>query len=523
MSDDDDELPGLDPISDAELAELCINVGGPLPTHAPVEPKKWLPGLSERQFEVFFDRSPNLLLQSSRFTGKTWATGYTAVKHAFDYHNALVLIVAKTKRQLLTGGLMSKLGSEILTDFKANITDFEWEGPKLTVEKDVIFRVKNRFGSWSIIQMMSIGNDNDLTRKIKGLEASLVIVDEITLYETPEIYRHLSAVLGRRNHIPPHEQRFLGTCNPDGPSHWVADTWSIMDEEKRDPAFHVIRFLPEDNPDPKVAAYYERLRQSLKTNRTQYQRDIEGLWVDLPKGEAIFKEHFVRAVHVRGDLRTGELLQPQPGHAISVGWDPGDINHGIVFMQEVPTTDRIIWLIFDEIVFVGKKVNLEQLTREVLSRMQHWAEYLEEEPLYHHISDRSAFDRYRAQSGSYDFMEIERHARDNLSKYPKIKRPVKVLECPKPAGSVESRTRIVMDLLSSESVFISAKCVKVIESLERITSKKDNPFAPDTHSQYKHAFDAMTYPLFYYRVGGSGAVSTATDAAMKPQLLRVGT
>jgi hypothetical protein len=148
---------------------------------------------------------------------------------------------------------------------------------------------------------------------------------------------------------------------------------------------------------------------------------------------------------------------------------------------------------------------------------------LEEEPLFHHISDRSAFDRYRAQSGSYDFMEIERHARDNLTKYPKIKRPVKVLECPKPAGSVESRTRIVMDLLSSESVFISAKCVKVIESLERITSKKDNPFAPDTHSQYKHAFDAMTYPLFYYRVGGSGAVSTATDAAMKPQLLRVGT
>lgn len=521
MSRDDPELPDLEEISDEELASLCINVGGPQPAEKPKPAKKWLPGLSERQFEVFFDRSPNLLLQSSRFTGKTWATGYTAVKHAYDFHNALVLIVAKTKRQLLTGGLMSKLGSEILGDFRANITDFEWEGPKLTVEKDVIFRVRNRFGSWSIIQMMSIGNDNDLTRKIKGLEASLVVVDEITLYETPEIYRHLSAVLGRRNHIAPSEQRFIGTCNPDGPSHWVADLWSIMDEEKRDPAFRVIRFLPADNPDPKVAAYYERLKQSLRTNRTQYQRDIEGLWVDLPQGDAIFKEFFVKDYHVRGDLKAGELLLPRPNHSIAVGWDPGDVNHGVIFLQEVPTTERVLWLAFDEVVYVDKKVNLEQLTRDVLGRMQYWAEFLEGDPVFHHISDRSAFDRFRAATGSYDFLEIERHARESLKKYPRLTRPIKVLECPKPAGSVESRTRIVMDLLASESLFISAKCTRLIESLERITSRKDNPFAPDTRSSYKHAFDALTYPLFYYRTGSQSS-SAQAELDLKPQILRVG-
>lgn len=518
---DDVDIPQLDPISDEELASLYINLEGDKPSGVTQEVLRWLPSLSEKQFEVFYDRSPNLLLQSSRYTGKTWATGYTAVKHAYDYHNALVLVVAKTKRQLLTGGLMSKLGAEILPDFAKNLSNFEWDGPKLTVEKDVIFRVKNRFGTWSVVQMMSITNDNDLTRKIKGLEASLVIVDEITLYETEAIYTHLSAVLGRRNHIPPDEQRFIGTCNPDGPSHWVATLWSIHDESKRDPKFRVIAFLPEDNPDPKVVAYYDRLKMALRNNPTLYQRDIEGLWVDIPQGDAIFKEYFVPELHVKGDLTTGELLVPQKGLTISVGWDPGDVNHGVVFLQEVPTAEQIVWIVFDEVVYVDKKVNLEQLTREVLTRMQYWADFLDEEPLFRHISDRSAFDRYRAGTGSYDFMEIERYARAAMPNYPRLKHPLKVLECPKPVGSVESRTRIMMDLLSQGSIYFSPRCKHVIESLTKITPKKDNPFAPDTRSPYKHALDATTYPLFYYKTG-SVQVSPTASAGIKPQLLRIG-
>lgn len=523
MSDDDIELPNLDTLSDEEYAALMVNMSGDQPDHPKEEVvKKWLPSLSPKQFDVFYDSSDNLLLQSQRFTGKTWATGYTAVKHAYDYHNALVLIVAKTKRQLLTGGLMSKLGAEILPDFKANITDFEFDGPKLTVEKDVIYRVKNRYGTWSIIQMMSIGNDNDLARKIKGLEASLLIVDEITLYDTSAIYLALSATLGRRNHIPPKAQRFIGTCNPDDPEHWVALMWSVMDEAQRDPGYRVIKFLPEDNPDPKVAAYYDRLRQSLRHNPTQYKRDIEGLWVSLPKGDAIFKDFFVPEVHVRGSALTMEFLQPVPGLTISIGWDPGDVNHGVVFLQEIPTRERIIWVAFDEVVYVGKKVSLEQLTRSVMDRMQYWGETMSHDFLFNHISDRSAFDRFRAQTGSYDHLEIERHFRANLPNYPRIKRPARILECPKPAGSVESRTRIVMDLFSNESLYLSAKCAHLIDAIKFITPKKDNPFEPDTRSPHKHALDAMTYPMFYYRMGGMVVARDEGRDAIKPEVRHVG-
>jgi hypothetical protein len=509
MNEEFDDLEQLDTISDDELASMLHNAASPQPDKPKVPVKKWVPSLSERQFEAFFDRTPNLLLQSQRYTGKTWAVGYAAVKHAYDFHNALVLIVARTKRQLTTGGLMSKLGAEILPDFKKNLTDFEWDGPKLTVEKDVVYRVKNRWGTWSTLQMMSIGNDNDLSRKIKGLEASLVIVDEITLYETNAIYLHLSATLGRRNYIPPEDQRFIGTCNPHGPSSWVAEMWSVLDESKRDPNFRVIKFLPADNPDPKVQSYYERLKMALRHNRTQYQRDIEGLWVDLPQGDAIFKDFFIPEIHVRGDISTGERLMPLDNLPIHVGWDPGDVNHGVVFLQEIPTREKIVWIVFDEVVYVDKSVNLEQLTLEVMRRMQYWSEVLDKPLRFVHVSDRSAFDRYRAQTGSYDFMEIERHARNHLAKYDRLKAPVKILECPKPAGSVESRTRILMDLLEKQEVFFSAQCKNVVDSVKHITPKKDNPFTPDTRSRYKHALDALTYPLFYCLTGGAVVAAPA--------------
>lgn len=206
MSEEYPELAGLDDISQEELAALYLSLSEDAPETAPPPEQTWLPSLTKKQLDVFFDVTPNLLLVSSRFTGKSWAAGYKAVKHAYDFHGALVLIVAKTKRQLLAGGLMEKLGASILPDFAANVDDFRFSGPKVTVEKDLVYEVTNRFGTKSLIQMMSIGNDNDLQRKIKGLEASLIIIDEITLYESRDIMTFLSGTLGRRENIPSEQQ-----------------------------------------------------------------------------------------------------------------------------------------------------------------------------------------------------------------------------------------------------------------------------------------------------------------------------
>ena len=216
------DIEGLEEISQEELASLYLQLSEEKPEEQTRQVVKWLPKLTDKQMEVFFDTTPNLLLVTSRFTGKSWAAGYKAVKHAWDYHGALVLIIAKTKRQLLAGGLMEKLGASILPDFAANVDGFSFVGPKTTTEKDLIYEVKNSYGTKSVIQMMSIGNDNDLQRKIKGLEASLIIIDEITLYETRDIVTFLSGTLGRRENIPSEMQCLIATTNPSDPDHWVS-------------------------------------------------------------------------------------------------------------------------------------------------------------------------------------------------------------------------------------------------------------------------------------------------------------
>ena len=507
-------------ISDEEyhalLSEMMLEPG---PAKAEEISQRWEPALTPKQMEVFYDTTPNLLVPGNRFSGKGYSSGFAVVKHAYDWANALVLVIVKTKRQGSTGGFFSKLSSEVLPEFERNISGFSFRGPYTTVEKDIVLAVTNRFGGTSLIQMMSILHDNDLAKKVKGVEASLIYCDEITLFETEEVYSQLSATLGRRNHIPPEHQRFMATCNPDSPEHWVYKKW--FDEPEKDPElkkqFRVISINKEDNPDPKVAAYYARLAASLKNKPTQYKRDVLGEWVAMPPGDALFSKYFVRDFHVRGEKNKDELLEPRPGLPITIGLDLGDVNHGIIFMQQRFTKDKMVWIVFDELVWIKKRVSLEVITEEMMRKMNRWCLDLTHRFSFNHVSDKSAFDRFRAASGSYDHAEVEKASKKFLPKFPFLSRPIRMQECPKPNGSVGVRTRIVQDLLSNEALFISGNCPNLIEMLEGICSTEDDPFAPDTHDKLKHALDALTYPLFYYGAGVAPDMNESEDS--KPVLI----
>lgn len=510
---DDGDFVDLPEITDEELAALHLEGSKPPPDNPKPNPR-WLPTLTQKQMEVFMDKSMFLLIPGNRYSGKGWSSGYCAVRHTYDYHNALVLIVVRSKRQALAGGVLQKLYAEILPDFKKNIKGFTFRGPRVTQEKDIVLEVLNRYGTWSTIQLMSILHDSDIERKVKGIEASLVVVDEITLFDNEDLFSQLSNTLGRRNHIPPAAQRFVATCNPTDPDHWVYQKWFV--QEKDNPQFRVIKIHKEDNPDPKCIDYYKRLEATLRNDRTRYQRDVLGLWVKAPSGQSLFGRNFVSERHVKGDLATGELIHPKAGVRITLGIDIGDTNHGIVFMQERITKDKTLWVPFDEVSYVGKQVAFRRLTREIMEKMQFWCETVNYDFLFEFISDRSAFDRFRATTGSFDHLEIQKHSAELLPEFPRLKKPIKMLECPKPQGSVASRTRILQDLIEEDRFFVSAKCKALIDMINNITGTKDNPQVPDTHSPYKHMYDAVTYPLFYHGVGGSVVAQTA-DAAPKIQ------
>lgn len=511
-------------LTDEELAVLQAQASEPPPEKGPPPPDTWMPSLLPGQLEVFNDKTDSTLVEGPRFSGKGWACGYRAVRHCWDHYNALLLVVVKTKRQGTSGGFFSKLGNEILPDYKANLEGFDYVGPAVTQEKDIIYKVKNRFGGWSIIQMISIMHDQDCERKLKGIEASLCYVDELTLFENEKVFTALRGTLKRRRYIPAEAQVFMASCNPAGPSHWAFKKWHETPGAQK-PFFRFI-FLPiTENPDPNAVAYVESLKRDNEHDRVAYERDIEGKWVDRPSGDALFAEYFDVNVHVRGNLARNEILHPRPGIPITVGWDLGDgANHALAFMQERSTSDRVVNVVFDEIVHVDSKITYDILVPEIMRRMNYWCE-VEDHPFHFiHISDRSAFDRFRAATGSYDHRQVQQLSQHELTKrketYPYLSRAIRMIECPKPPGSVAARVKLLIGHLARGDIFFSARCVDLIEAVKKLESEEGKPFEPK-RSRHLHPYDALTYPLYYSSLGGQ--VVARNPDAPAPQFMQVGT
>lgn len=508
-------------ITEAEYLAMLSGLGGDSTKKAkPEATKKWVPKLSPKQLEIFNDTTtPMRLLVSSRFTGKTYACGHAAVRHAYDEWGAVVLIVAKTQNQLLLG-IFDTLANEILPEYTENITGFSFEGPKLNAAKQTIFLVKNRHGGKSLIQLMSVADSAEARRKIRGITCSLLILDEATLYPDDEFMEELTGILGRRPNIPPERQRMLVTCNPTDPESWVAKRWSVLKPSERQPGYAVTQFLPEDNPSPHVQSYYDRLKRDLAHNPTKYARDIEGKWVAVPSGDALFAGYFMPEIHVKGDPVEGTGLAPVAGLPIGIGLDLGEgVNHGVSLLQEIPVGGKIVTIVFDEFVSVGKQLSIEFVTRQIISKLNRWCDRVGYDFSTVCVSDNSAFNRYRAATGSFDHADIERYWREMMPSFPRVKHPIRVQAAPKGDGSVEFSVRLVRDLFARNELLISAThCPATIKMLESITGTKKTPMAPDVHDAQKHILDALRYYLVFNRAGGA-VVETDT---IKPEIIRVG-
>lgn len=501
----------IDPseLSDDDLAKLYAEVGQtPGKSKRPAAMETWLPSLSPKQMEVFLDTTtPNMLLVSSRFCGKSYVCGHACVRAAYDHPGAVVLIVAKTIRQA-TMGVFDAIINEVLPEWDANLEDFHHSGIKTTTNKDQVIELRNRYGGKSIIMVMSIADSNEAKRKVRGVTASLVFVEEITLYEDGEFLKELSGILGRRPFIPPENQRLIAACNPTSPESWVAKRWSVLDAEQRQEGYKVVQFFPVDNPSPVVKDYYERLKRDLAHDEVQLARDVYGEWREVRSGDALFGT-FVKDFHVRGNVASGELLRHRAGTIVRVGIDIGDTNHGLVLYERVRTSEKELVIVLDEIVYVKKQVSIEMLAIELLKKLQRLGDDAGADVSFQMVSDNSAFNRFRAGTGSHDHAELEKHLKANQKKYPRVKAIPQIKECPKPQGSVVTRTRLLQDLLTNHQIFFSANCSNIIETVEKITAAKDKPMQPDTRDKLKHALDALTYGLLYDEVGGSAVAANA--------------
>jgi hypothetical protein len=471
------------------------------------------------------------LAHSEKGSGKTYSCLDKVVKHCFEYTNALGIIVVRVRSQANKGGAWDKLQLQILP---------KWRKKKGLVhskvmtdsQKNELIWIQNRQGGWSQVVLISAPYGVLLENTAPGYEPSIVFVDELTECDSPAYFTSLAAQLGRRPGIPGQAQQYLAACNPKGPSNWVYKKWFIEsyneDTGAWDPDFHAIFFPSKDNERNMPEGYFVHLAKVYRNDQISARRLISGEWIDRPSGDALLGGIYSVESHVRPLTEDGQAhptarLLPLRKSAIIIGVDSGGAYHAFPFLQWAPVDGRMRWVVFDEIVLLRRKLSYGVIIPPLMKRLKFWLDLEEPKPNVISVSDESAFNQFRAGSGSYDVTEIQKvwNARRDEIGVPAIK----IKPCPKFDGSVKARIRILQESLANDEFLVSASCKHTQQMLLMIESKKqktgdynDDLALTVQRSDHIHIFDAITYPMLLGTMFPSRLIPPADTGSMLVQI-----
>lgn len=466
------------------------------PDHSPREHSDggWHPSLNTTQDAIFNDPAKFLLAAGEKGSGKTVGLLYKLVRHCYENENAFALIISPSIR---TGkeGVLFDLENMVLPSWEEGI-GLEYTSSRLDPNtKDRHLWIANRHRGWSKVLLVSIPYAEAVEPRVKGMSPSFVYVDELTHCPGREYFTYVAAQLGRRRNIVG-PQQYTASCNPDGPSHWVHKVFyeECLDEETgdKDEDFSVYHVPISENVKNLPEQYVKSLNQILRHDPVEQRRLLYGEWVDRPTGEAMFRDYFNSEIHVKGDEMRGTGLHPVPGHPIIIGYDLGQVNSSVTFMQVVPTHNGNVWLVFDEIDHIGEKILYKRLAQDIMRRMDYWSKSKDYEFRFQHISDTSAINQWHpGGTGSYDSWDMERFSDGRI----------KLLGCPKGKGSVEARVRLLGAKLFQDELYVSALCTNTVEMLIHLESDKKDAMKPK-RSKWVHKFDSVSYPLLKLELNG---------------------
>ena len=487
-------------LADALVSEALESAFAPPPPRGRArEARGWEPDLNPTQKLVFDETAENVVGHAEKGSGKSVGFGHTIIRHSYENDNALSLVITPSIR---TGaeGIWYDLETLILPQWRDGF-GLEYTSSKLDPNtKDRHRWIRNRFGGWSKLLLMSIPHPSMVEDRVKGPAPSLVYVDELTNCNGREYYDFPAAQLGRRRGITG-PQQFLASCNPKGPSHWVYQLFFV--EKAGDPHFKVYHVPITENLHRLPAGYVERLQRIFKNNPTEWDRLIKGLWVDVPTGDGLFQGFFVPKLHVRGDARQGLVLRPRAGFPVFVGYDLGQVFNSSTFLQMIPTREgKVIWIAFDEVDFLGEKILYRNMARLLIERMRFWRRKLDYSFKFIHIADESAINQWRpGGDGSYDAWDFEQKFNEEARRGGDLD-TVKLVGCPKGAGSVEARVRMLQAKLAQEEFAVSALCGNTVNMLTHLESDDQDAGRPK-RGKWIHKFDSVTYPMFKMEVTGA--------------------
>lgn len=459
----------------------------------------WYPSKAPKQQEVFDCGHRYTLVHGPRQCGKSVGIQDKIMRILVQTENASVAVVSRTAKNGRQGAWKALTGDIYRKWRNKGMTHWTVEPKQEGDTKMPLFRVANQFGGESECQLHSINHDDNVEEFYKDSYFSHIYMIEADRFDI-KTFMTLKMCL-RHTTIPWEEQQFILDTNPpeEGEDHWLHDIFfkakgeTDIEEWKR--LYRTIGFTIDDNP-YLTEMQRREIYRTYQSDPVKLKRYWHGMWIK-DAGESAFADVFLPSTHVIGEweptkkLEEMALLRPAKGaYVIDVGLDIGDVNTAIIFgCPQVDDDQFIQYHIIDELVYLKSKVNVDDVTDDILHMMDYWNSYFtgflkQKAPMWRFWSDPSSL-RYRQSIGGTEAQLVELKSRGRIRMEGVYKAP----------GTVAKRLDLLRRMLHEERIYFSAKCQGTIQMLRSLRKGKTQAAIVDRDSEYKHCFDALTYML----------------------------
>lgn len=544
----------LDMLAEAVAAEIEEEPFDPGVKKEAAPKKPWKPLLNPgAQEQAFNDGSQIVGLCGPKFSGKTVSAAEIMVRHCYEEWNALYTILGVTI-EALKDGVCDDLTSLVIPQWRDgnrepkfirqgkllipnpragelidNGMGLEATGWKQDSQtKHIYLKIRNQYGGWSRIKVVSIPHPQMIDERIRGPAPSGIYLEEATKCRSNAYVKFPILQLERRRGIIG-PQQYIFSCNPEDPENWVYN-WMYKEvvvsghqpgrEWPDDPEMPGVRrrpnvsfyFVPySENAHNVSQKNRQLLEDELASDPILYQRLYKGRWISYPSGEALFKQEFSEAIHMRGKAPNdngfgGEGVVPIKGFPLIIGYDFGQRSVGVSFQQMIETPEGPFILIFDELCYHRQKIKSKRLAHAMVEKLRYWFEWLREDtgnptaiwPVWH-IAGDDATTVYRPGTDSVDAKDMQDMTQAIIESEPERYRGIEsflIHGTPRPAGSVGKRTDLFCEAMMDERLLCSQLCQWHRGMFFHLEAEKDSPSEP-VRSKWLETFDAATYPSLY--------------------------
>lgn len=486
----------------------------------------WHPDLFGKQWDVFNSRKRILLVCGSRKSGKTWSVLHRIVRHLWETPGARIAFFAKSKSLAKDGGTWQDLLEITMPEWRAAGIGFDYTskdssghlGPKTdSMTRAPYFTTTNIHGGESEVRLFSIEHDQEVASKVKGKRFSMIFFSELSMFKDKRILTITLPSL-RMPHLLPEKgkpdvwHQWVADTNPDeelGDRSWFYKVWYVERLQKThkfknfQKSLGLLELFMEDNPYV-TEDEIEELAATCDGDPALVDSYVKGIHGEGGRRRhKFFADIFNRNFHVigGGNGEGDQIDVMETSSTLLTGWDLGLKNHAAVILDQwhkmMPnprhsrdsnapeSIKRPCFSALDEQVYIDEEIDYDEFTHLFLEKMDGLEKRWKRIFNWEHWSDDSSTNVYRPNIGSFDYTQILAASQGRI----------RLLGVEKGPNSIMARVRILRMLLVQRRLFISARCVKIIDMVKRLRKgDKDSEYV--MRDEHKHVFDALTYPLY---------------------------